>query len=155
VQQQRVDDVSVGDQGAVCWTSVRCVGAIGLDHGCAAKTWATAPPLKAVVLIGSIVSGAVKSRSPAPKTTGWTTRRYSSIKPIVVGVHFLALAAAWRVSLFRRLGTAIALCGAAAITVASAGAGAAWAAGIGGVLPGGLLLWAAIRQATAAASPCP
>ena len=31
---------------------------IGLDHGCAAKTWATAPPLKTVVLIGSMVSGA-------------------------------------------------------------------------------------------------
>ena len=28
-----------------------------LDQGCAAKTWATAPPLKAVVLIGSTVSG--------------------------------------------------------------------------------------------------
>ena len=43
---------------------------IGLDHGRAAKTWATAPPLKAVVLIGSMVSGAVKSRSLAPRTTG-------------------------------------------------------------------------------------
>ena len=51
------------------------------DQGCAAKTWATAPPLKAVVLIGSMVSGAVKSCSPEPRTTGWMTRRYSSIKP--------------------------------------------------------------------------
>ena len=55
---------------------------IGLDHGCAAKTWATAPPLKTVVLIGSMVSGAMKIRSPAPRTTGWMTRRYSSIKPV-------------------------------------------------------------------------
>jgi hypothetical protein len=31
---------------------------IGLDHGCAAKTWAMAPPLKTVVLTGSMVSGA-------------------------------------------------------------------------------------------------
>ena len=31
---------------------------------------------------GSMVSGALKSRSPAPRTTGWTTRRYSSIKPV-------------------------------------------------------------------------
>jgi hypothetical protein len=31
---------------------------IELDHGSAAKTWATAPPLKAVVLISSMVSGA-------------------------------------------------------------------------------------------------
>jgi hypothetical protein len=40
---------------------------IGLDHGCAAETWATAPPLKAMVLIGSMVSGAMKIRSPAPR----------------------------------------------------------------------------------------
>ena len=46
------------------------------------KTWATAPPLKTVVLTGSMVSGAVKSRSPAPRTAGWMTRRYSSIKPV-------------------------------------------------------------------------
>src|SRR6476646_4505346 len=58
------------------------VADIGRDHGCAAKTWATAPPLKTVVLIGSMVSGATKIRSPAPRTTGWTTRRYSSIKPV-------------------------------------------------------------------------
>jgi hypothetical protein len=35
---------------------------IRLDHGCAAKTWATAPPLKPVVLTGSLVSGARKIR---------------------------------------------------------------------------------------------
>ena len=52
------------------------------DHGCAAKTWATAPPLKTVVLTGSMVSGARKSRSPAPRTTGWMIRRYSSIRPV-------------------------------------------------------------------------
>ena len=40
-----------------------------LDHGCAAKTWATVPPLKAMVLIGSMVSSARKIRSPAPRTT--------------------------------------------------------------------------------------
>ena len=53
------------------------------DQGCTPKTWATAPPLKAVVLIGSMVSGAVKSCSPEPRTTGWMTRRYSSIKPVL------------------------------------------------------------------------
>ena len=41
-----------------------------LDHGCVAKTWATAPPLKTVVLIGSMMSGARKIRSPAPRTAG-------------------------------------------------------------------------------------
>ena len=71
------------------WATEGCAGRasapwlpIGLDHGCAAKTWATAPPLKTVVLTDSIVSGAVKIRSPAPRTAGWMTRRYSSIKPV-------------------------------------------------------------------------
>jgi hypothetical protein len=62
--------------------SVRSRLPIGLDHGCAAKTWATAPPLNTVVLVGAMVSGARKSRSPAPRKTGWTTRRYSSIRPV-------------------------------------------------------------------------
>ena len=42
----------------------------GARSRCAAKTWATAPPLKTVVLIGSMVSGAMKIRSPVPRTTG-------------------------------------------------------------------------------------
>ncbi|GAA3620185.1 hypothetical protein GCM10022419_127280 [Nonomuraea rosea] len=32
------------------------------DHKCAAKTWAAVPPLKAAVLVGSMVSGSPKSR---------------------------------------------------------------------------------------------
>lgn len=67
---------------------------------------------------------------------------------VVVGVHFVALAAVWRMSFFRHLGTAIGLCGAAAIILAAAGAGHGWMAGIGAVIPGVLLLWAATRQAT-------
>ena len=43
-------------------------------HGCAVKTWATPPPLKTVVLTGSMVSGAREIRSPAPRTTGWIMR---------------------------------------------------------------------------------
>jgi hypothetical protein len=35
------------------------------------KTWATAPPLKTVVLTGSLVSGVRKIRSPAPEMAGW------------------------------------------------------------------------------------
>ena len=38
-------------------------GRWGLSPGCAAKAWATAPPLKTVVLIGSIVSGARKRQA--------------------------------------------------------------------------------------------
>lgn len=60
-----------------------CGGRRRFDQGRTAKTWATAPLLKAVVLTGSMVSGVVKSRSPEPRTTGWTTRRYSSIKPVL------------------------------------------------------------------------
>ena len=43
---------------------------VSLGYWCAAKTWATAPRLKAVVLTGSMVCGMVKSRSPAPRMTG-------------------------------------------------------------------------------------
>jgi hypothetical protein len=43
---------------------------VALEHGCAAKTRATAPRLKAVVLTGSMVSGMVKSRSQASSTVG-------------------------------------------------------------------------------------
>jgi hypothetical protein len=66
---------------------------------------------------------------------------------VVVGVHFLALATVWRVSLFQHLGSAIAAFGAAAIAAAAAGAGVAWVAGIGGVLPGVFLLSAATQRA--------
>jgi hypothetical protein len=55
------------------WRGVTASGlrlTVALDHGRAAKTWATAPRLKAVVLTGSMVSGIVKSRSPEPRMTG-------------------------------------------------------------------------------------
>jgi hypothetical protein len=89
-----------------------------------------------------IVAGAAVLRSVGlgSATVAWVS--------IVVGVHFIALAALWRVSLFLPLGAAIALCGVAAIAAATAGAGDGWVAGIGGVLPGGLLLWAATQKAT-------
>src|SRR5690349_9420644 len=35
-----------------------------------------------MAVIGLMVNGVLKSRSPAPRTTGWTTRRYSSIRPV-------------------------------------------------------------------------
>jgi hypothetical protein len=75
---------------------------------------------------------------------------------VVVGVHFLVLAAIWRLPLFRHLGAAIALCGAAGLTAAAVGATPAVIAATGGVLPGILLLsasyWGAatLRRATPA-----
>ena len=59
---------------------------------------------------------------------------------VVVGVHFVVLAAIWRLPLFRYLGVAMALCGIAGLSAAAAGASVAVTAGVGGVLPGALLL---------------
>jgi hypothetical protein len=74
---------------------------------------------------------------------------------VVVGVHFLALAAIWRVPFFRLLGAAIALCGAAGLAAAAGGATTAVVAGAGGVLPGVLLLTAGYRGAAAAQRATP
>lgn len=59
---------------------------------------------------------------------------------VVVGVHFLALAALWRLRLMRYLGIAIAMCGLAGLAAAVATAPQAAVATAGGVLPGILLL---------------
>jgi hypothetical protein len=59
---------------------------------------------------------------------------------VVVGAHFVVLAAIWRLRLFRLLGAAIALCGIAGLTAAAIGAQLAVIAVVGGVLPGVLLL---------------
>lgn len=81
--------------------------------------------------VAAIPAGAAVLTGPAglpPAVVAWVS--------IVVGVHFLVLAAIWRLPLFRYLGAGIALCGAAALTAAAAGASAAVVAGTGGVLPG-------------------
>ena len=59
---------------------------------------------------------------------------------VVVGVHFVVLAAIWRLPLFGYLGVAMALCGIAGLSAAAACASVAVVAGTGGVLPGALLL---------------
>ena len=69
---------------------------------------------------------------------------------VVVGVHFVALAAIWRLRLFRSLGAAIALCGIAGLTAAAVGAPPAVIAVVGGVLPGVLLLAAGYAGAAGA-----
>lgn len=69
---------------------------------------------------------------------------------VVVGVNFLALAAIWRLPLFRLLGAAITLCGTAGLTAAATSAATAVIAATGGVLPGILLLaasyWGVARR---------
>jgi hypothetical protein len=106
---------------------------VGLDG----RYWLIVALEAAAIVAGSSVLRAV---GLGAATVAWVS--------VVVGVHFLALAAVWRVSVFRPLGTAVALCGGSAIAAATVGAGAAWVAGLGGVLPGGLLLYAATRRAT-------
>jgi hypothetical protein len=69
---------------------------------------------------------------------------------VVVGVHFVVLAAIWRLGLFRLLGASIALCGIAGLIAAAGGASTAVIAVIGGVLPGVLLLAAGYGGATGA-----
>jgi hypothetical protein len=59
---------------------------------------------------------------------------------LVVGVHFFALAAAWRRPFFRRLGAALVLCGGTALALAAAGASAGAIDFTGGVLSGAVLL---------------
>jgi hypothetical protein len=59
---------------------------------------------------------------------------------VVVGVHFVVLAAIWRLRPFRLLGVAITLCGVAGMTAATLGAPSAVIEVVGGVLPGVLLL---------------
>lgn len=70
---------------------------------------------------------------------------------VVVGVHFFALAAIWRMPFFRRLGAAIALSGMAGLLAAGAGASNAVIATLGAVVPGALLLtagfWGAAHSA--------
>ena len=69
---------------------------------------------------------------------------------VVVGVHFVVLAAIWRLRPFRLLGVAITLCGVAGMTAATYGAPPAVIEVIGGVLPGVLLLAAGYAGAAGA-----
>lgn len=111
--------------------------------GFGARYWLIVAAEAAGILGGSAV---LRAGGLGSATVAWVS--------VVVGAHFIALAAVWRLSLFRRLGAAIAGCGVAAIAAAVAGAGDGWVAGIGGVLPGALLMWAATRTATAAPPAC-
>ena len=69
---------------------------------------------------------------------------------VVVGVHFVVLAAIWRLGLFRLLGVAITLCGVAGMTAAAIAAPPAVIDMVGGVLPGVLLLTAGYAGAVRA-----
>ena len=100
--------------------------------------------------VAAIVAGAVLLNGPARlphAVVAWVS--------VVVGAHFLALAAIWRFPLFRFLGAGIALCGVAGLTTAAAGAAPAVIAATGGVLPGILLLAASYWGATSSQPTTP
>jgi hypothetical protein len=64
---------------------------------------------------------------------------------LVVGVHFFALAAAWRRAFPRWLGAALVLCGGTSLVLAAAGAATSAIDFTGGVLSGAVLLGFSIR----------
>ena len=68
--------------GGVCWTRVRLLVSDRARSRVRGEDVGDGSALKTVVLIDSMVSGAVKIRWPAPRITGWMTSRYSSIKPV-------------------------------------------------------------------------
>jgi hypothetical protein len=96
----------------------------------------------------AIPAGAAVLNGPAGlphAVVGWVS--------VVVGVHFVVLAAIWRFRLLRLLGVAITLCGVAGMTSAAIGAPPAVIDMVGGVLPGVLLLAASYAGATSAVGP--
>ncbi len=98
--------------------------------------------------VAAIVAGSALLNGPLDRpraVVAWVS--------VVVGMHFAALAAVWRVSLFRWLGAAIVLCGLAGLAAAGLGASSAVIATVGGVLPGALLLAAGYRGASATIVP--
>jgi hypothetical protein len=96
----------------------------------------------------AIPAGAAVLNGPAGlphAVVGWVS--------VVVGVHFVVLAAIWRFQLLRLLGVAITLSGVAGMTAAAIGAPSAVIDMVGGVLPGVLLLAAGYAGATGAVGP--
>ena len=99
-----------------------------------------------IVVVGEVAAipaGAALIRGPAglpDAVVAWVS--------VVVGVHFIVLAAVWQRTMFRYLGVAISVCGVAGLVIAAAGAPTAAIAMTGGALPGMLLLIAAYRGAT-------
>ena len=89
----------------------------------------------AEVVAGAVGLSVINGRLDAPQAgVAWIA--------LVVGLHFLGLAAVWRQPFLSWLGAAIAVCGAAGLILAADDASAAAIAAISGVVPGGLLLGA-------------
>ncbi len=106
--------------------------------GFGAEYWSVVAGEVAAIVAGSIILTTVFDLPHG--VVAWVS--------VVVGVHFIVLAAIWRLSLLRILGIAIALCGLAGVTAAAAGAATVVIAATGGIAPGALLLasayWGAV-----------
>ena len=153
-------EVNAGVLAAPAATALRIAGAAafaGLLALLAVKKGSGAPPTAAArggfgprywlvvaAEVAAIAAGSALLNGPFDRpraVVAWVS--------VVVGAHFAALAAVWRVPLFRWLGAAIALAGLAALAAAGFGASSAVIATVGGVLPGVLLLAAGYRGASA------
>jgi hypothetical protein len=88
----------------------------------------------AIVIGLRLLSGPLDTPAAAP---AWIA--------LVVGAHFVALAVLLRQPTLTRLGCAIAVCGVAGLVVAVLGTADALVAAVAGVVPGALLLAAAVR----------
>jgi hypothetical protein len=73
----------------------------------------------------------------------------------VVGLHFVALAIVWAVPIFGWVGGLLAVCGVAGLLLGFSEAPKAAIAGVGGVLPGGLLLGFALWAVHRPSNPAP
>ncbi len=105
----------------------------------------------AQALAGPELPGRSSPRRPPPWPRAWRCSTARCTPPdagvawvsTVVGVHFVALGAAFRQRFFHYLGAAVAVCGLAGLGLAAGGAATALVAGVSGVVPGVLLLAAA------------
>jgi hypothetical protein len=97
-----------------------------------------------LVVAGEIVAGlagviALNGPVGAPQAVvAWVT--------LVVGVHFYALGAVWRLASYAWLATAVAACGAAGLALAAHGASTTAIATVAGIGPGAILLAASYAR---------
>jgi hypothetical protein len=101
--------------------------------------------LVVVAEVGAIAAGLAVLNGPlhAPQAAvAWIA--------LVVGIHFIALAAVWKLLFFHGLGVALMLCGVAGLVLAAAGSAVGPIDLAGGVMPGAILLgfglWGATRS---------
>ncbi len=116
-------------RGSGRFDASRATGRFGRGYWCVVSGEVVALLAGAIVLTGPFNAGDC--------VIAWVS--------VVVGLHFIALAAVWHQPFYDALGAAIAACGVAGLAVGAFGASAAVIGAIGGVAPGFMLLGAAYR----------